>query len=229
MFNTLLESKAKAQRSVGGSLVSIALHASLIVLAIQATLHAGQPREKPAADLTYVDVKKAAPPRPQRKAPDGRPVISRTPDYILTAPVDIPDSLPEIDLTRRPTDASDWIGKPIRGDRGEGSAVSVPVANRTWLESEVEKAAMAAPGSPTPRYPDLLKLSGVEGQVIVSFVVDTTGRADVGSLTILKSTHEMFTAAVRAALPGMRFIPAEAGGRKVRQLVLLPFSFTIIK
>jgi protein TonB len=65
--------------------------------------------------------------------------------------------------------------------------------------------------------------------VIVSFVVDTAGRADVRSLTILKSTHELFAAAVRAALPGMRFIPAEAGGKKVRQLVLLPFAFTIIK
>jgi protein TonB len=229
MFNTLLESKAKAQRSVGGSLVSLTLHASMIVLAIHATLNAGQTREKRAADLTYVDVRKNAPPQPQRKAPDVRPVTSRTPDHILTAPVNIPDSLPEIDVTRKPTDASDWIGKPVRGDRGEGSAVSAPVANRTWLESEVEKPVMAAPGSPTPRYPDLLKLSGVEGGVIVSFVVDTAGRADVRSLTILKSTHELFAAAVRAALPGMRFIPAEAGGKKVRQLVLLPFSFTIIK
>ncbi len=229
MFNTLLESKAKAQRSVGGSLVSIALHASLIVLAIQATLNAGQTREKPAADLTYVDVKKDGPPPPQRKATDVRPAPTRAPVPTLDAPVNIPDELPEIDLTRPPTDASDWIGKPILGDRGVSSAVGAPVANRTYLESEVEKPAMAAPGSPTPRYPNLLQLSGVEGQVIVSFVVDTTGRADVRSLTILKSANELFTAAVRAALPGMRFIPAEAGGRKVRQLVLLPFSFSIIK
>lgn len=227
MFNTLLESKAKAQRSVGGSLLSLTLHASLIVLAIQATLHAGQTTKKPAADLTFVDVKKDEPPPPQRKAPDVRPAPPRAP--ILTAPVNIPDELPQIDLPRKPTDASDWIGKPIPVDRGEGSAVGAPVANRTYMESEVEKPAMAAPGSPTPRYPDLLKLSGVEGQVIVSFVVDTTGRADLSSLTILKSAHGLFTAAVRSALPAMRFIPAEAGGRKVRQLVQLPFAFNIIK
>jgi periplasmic protein TonB len=229
MFNTLLESKARAQRSVGGSLVSVTLHASLIVLAIQATLNAGQPKEKPAADLTFVDVKKDEPPPPRRKAPTLpiSPVIERSPSF--TAPVNIPDELPVIDLPRKATEASDWLGKPISGDRGEGSAVGAPVANRTYLESEVEKPAMAAPGSPTPRYPDLLKLSGVEGGVIVSFVVDTAGRADVRSLTILKSTHELFAAAVRAALPGMRFIPAEAGGKKVRQLVLLPFAFNIIK
>jgi len=62
-----------------------------------------------------------------------------------------------------------------------------------------------------------------------TFVVDTTGRADVASFKVIRTTHELFATAVKNALPRMRFIPAEVGDRKVRQLVQQPFSFAIVK
>jgi hypothetical protein len=34
---------------------------------------------------------------------------------------------------------------------------------------------------------------------------------------------------VRAVLPSMKFYPAEVGGRKVKQLVQLPFAFKLNK
>jgi protein TonB len=34
---------------------------------------------------------------------------------------------------------------------------------------------------------------------------------------------------VKQALPAMRFVPAEVGGKKVKQLVQQPFSFAITK
>jgi periplasmic protein TonB len=46
---------------------------------------------------------------------------------------------------------------------------------------------------------------------------------------ILKSTHDLFTAAVKSALPQMRFYPAEVGGHKVKQLVQMPFQFSLSK
>ena len=46
---------------------------------------------------------------------------------------------------------------------------------------------------------------------------------------VLKSTHDMFTNAVRAVLPNMKFYPAEVGGRKVKQLVQMPFQFSLTK
>ena len=69
----------------------------------------------------------------------------------------------------------------------------------------------------------------IEGDVLATFVVDTTGRADPASFKVLRATHQLFERAVRDALPRMRFVPAEVGGRKVRQLVQQPFSFAIIK
>ena len=65
--------------------------------------------------------------------------------------------------------------------------------------------------------------------VLATFVVDTTGRADPSSFKVLRATHQLFEKAVRDALPRMRFIPAEVGGKKVKQLVQQPFSFAIVK
>jgi protein TonB len=59
----------------------------------------------------------------------------------------------------------------------------------------------------------------------VEFVVDTSGTADVSSFRVLSSDDPRFTAAVRAALPQMRFAPSRVDGRKVRQLLRLPFRF----
>lgn len=44
---------------------------------------------------------------------------------------------------------------------------------------------------------------------------------------ILRSTHPLFTAAVREAIVQAQFIPAELHGVKVRQLVQAPFVFNI--
>lgn len=63
--------------------------------------------------------------------------------------------------------------------------------------------------------------------MLVEFNVDTTGRADVKSLRVLKSSHADFTRAVREVLPRMRFSPAELDGCRVRQIVQLPFGFKL--
>lgn len=93
----------------------------------------------------------------------------------------------------------------------------------------VEKAVVALPGSAVPRYPSMLQSAGVDGYVRAQFVVDTLGRVVQGSFRVLETTHDLFTAAVRDALVRARFSPAEAGGRKVRQLVEQTFTFSITR
>ena len=85
------------------------------------------------------------------------------------------------------------------------------------------------PGNPAPRYPDMLRSANVEGEVLAQFVVDTTGRADMSSFKVLKSTHDLFTNAVKSSLPNMKFYPAEVGGKRVKQLVQMPFQFSLTK
>ena len=78
-----------------------------------------------------------------------------------------------------------------------------------------------------PRYPEAMRRAGVEGDVVVKFIVDTTGRVDMGSLEVLRSTHDAFTAAARETLAKLRFAPATTGERKTRALAVMPFHFTL--
>lgn len=96
-----------------------------------------------------------------------------------------------------------------------------------FLESETDRPVERDPLSTGPIYPPFLEQNHVEGTVTASFVVDTTGYADSASLRIRFTTLPAFADAVRAALPGMRFRPAELSGRHVRQLVEQDFRFVI--
>ena len=76
-----------------------------------------------------------------------------------------------------------------------------------------------------PIYPDSLLRAGVEGRVLVEFVVDTSGTPDPETFGVVLSTDPLFTTAVRQAVLGTRFTPARREGRVVRQLVQMPFRF----
>ncbi|MDB4887315.1 MAG: TonB family protein, partial [Gemmatimonadetes bacterium] len=76
-------------------------------------------------------------------------------------------------------------------------------------------------------YPPELRAAGVEGEVLAQFVVDQTGAVMLDTYKVLKSSHAQFTDAVRAALATLRFEPAQVGGRKVKQLVQQPFTFSL--
>jgi len=63
--------------------------------------------------------------------------------------------------------------------------------------------------------------------VVAAFVVSDLGLVEEGSIKILSSDNLLFNDAVMSALGRMRFVPAEIGGKKVRQLVQMPFVFTL--
>jgi protein TonB len=151
---------------------------------------------------------------------------------VLTAPIKIPDVLPDIDLSKKVTSEEDFTGKGVAGGFAKGVVGGTPTPandNQTYYEYQVEKQVSPLPGNAAPRYPDMLRSANVEGEVLAQFVVDTTGRADMSSFKPLKSTHDLFTNAVKASLPNMKFYPAEVGGKKVKQLVQMPFQFSLTK
>ena len=91
------------------------------------------------------------------------------------------------------------------------------------VDREVERQADAV----APIYPESLRLTNVQGGVTVEFVVDTTGHLEDGSLHDIGATHPLFAAAVREAIPGMRFHPAIRSGHTVRQQVIQSFQFVL--
>jgi TonB family protein len=101
--------------------------------------------------------------------------------------------------------------------------------NSGYFEFQVEQPVAPAPDMQAPRYPDAMREAHIEGEVLAQFVVDTTGHVDMGTFEPLKSTNEAFTGAVRSALPNMHFKAALVGGKKVRQIVQMPFVFSLSK
>lgn len=120
-----------------------------------------------------------------------------------------------------------------RGPQGEDlldQPSQLPVASDDSVYSilNVEEIAVRAEGSAAPIYPQELMEQAVEGAVLTTFVIDTTGRADTSTIHILKSAHPLFVQSVRTAIPGMRFSPAMVQGRKVRQIVEQQFQFRMM-
>ena len=97
---------------------------------------------------------------------------------------------------------------------------------RLYTSDGVDTPAAADSAHPVrPAYPDSLFRAAIGGRVIVEFVVDINGKADMGTFGAVLSTNGRFTEAVRQAVTAARFTPAWLGGRRVRQLMQLPFTF----
>lgn len=86
-------------------------------------------------------------------------------------------------------------------------------------------AALDSATMPSVVYPPSLRATGMSGVVVAEFVVDTIGRMEPETFGAISATDPLFSAAVRAAVAGASFRPAQRKGRRVRQLVRLPFEF----
>jgi protein TonB len=231
MFNQLLESKAKKQKMAGGTVFSIVLHTVLISAAVYATARAGSKDEKAKAEkIQFVEMKKEPPKVPDKPPPPKEVVVKPPPPkgfQVLRAPVRIDIKIPEIDLSKAITNENDFSGKGVKGGTGTGVVGGIANTNQTYFEFQVEKPAEMLAESPKPKYPSVLESSGIAGEVQAQFVVSSSGKADMDSFKVLKSSNELFTQAVKNVLPRMKFSPAMIGGKPVNQLVQQSFQFAV--
>ena len=217
---------------------------------------AEKPRE---TKVSFVEEKKDDPPPPKKEPPKEAPKpkaptpkvvnMPTLPKEVAPAPakgfkvvppvVNIPTNLPTIDLSKAITNENDFSGKGVAGGSDKGvkggtgkdgdiGKLAGLADHGPYMEFQVEKPVVKI-GGEAPEYPGSLKDSGVEGQVLAQFVVNESGRYEGGTLKILSSSNPAFTAAVKDALPRMRFSAAQIGGKKVQQLVQMPFQFHLQK
>src|SRR5205085_1912516 len=127
--------------------------------------------------------------------------------------------------------------KASQASSGDRVALRIPASTTTatvksqneYVEFQLTSQASPKADNVRPRYPDALRAANVEGDVLAQFIVDETGTVDPRTFRVLRTTDPQFTDAVRQALPMMRFNPAEAGGRHVKQLLTMPFTFRLSK
>ncbi len=228
MLARLLESKKQAERSLMGAVLSTIAHTALIGVAVFATAQA-RIDERPPAEIVYW-----VPPRPVA-APVQTSDPTRTRETRLVVPRAVALAIDRIDVVIPPVDLTPTLPSHDNitddsspGPRGASAGTDSGLASTEPFSAEqVERQVYLRPGSSPPRYPNALRTAGIEGRVVVLFVVNEEGRIEPSSVRFAQSDNTLFEAAVRDALAGMRFGAAEVGGKKVRQLVQMPFVFSL--
>jgi len=108
------------------------------------------------------------------------------------------------------------------------AAISAKVPAKSSKEQSVAKGDVSKPRSATPisrvkpRYPSRAKKRGIEGVVVVSFVVNKNGSVNSQSIRIVRANPaKVFNKSVRKALVKWRFAPVD---KEYRTQYTLDFS-----
>ena len=231
MLNVLLESKAQHTRRVGGTLASTLIHGAIITGAVFLTVQPLRPivhEPPPEAIGPYVVVQ---PPEPQpRERPATHDPAPTLPDQSPPIPrIDVvPNKIEPVDpgVTQIVTELR--TGPALPGGPAAGPTGPVGAPTEVMDVRLVDKPPRVL-RSENPRFPEALRARGQNGRIVVQFVVDTLGRAEMNEFTVVDATDAQLADAVRAVLPRFRFTAGEAGGHKVRTMVALPFDFTLVR
>jgi len=223
VFDNLIESrrKADAKKAFGLGFVSLVGHSVLVVLAVIATITAGQAATDMSVDTTMVFLNQE-----EKKPPEEQPPVLDIPQLkgfqTVVAPTDIPTNIPPINLQEH-FDPKDYTGTGVEGGTGTGI---VPSSDQVFMESVVEERPEVLSG-PQLQYPDLLRQAAIQGRVLVQAIIDTTGRAEPPSVKVIQSPNPGFDQSAKNYVLRALFRPARVHGRAVRVLINLPIDFKI--
>jgi len=227
VFETLIETKRKrnSKRTLGVGIVSLAVHTIVVGGAVFATLNAGAADTKVRVDTAMVYLEQQQ--QQQQKPPEPQPVQLDVPlrgFQTVIAPTEIPTDIPPVNLQEH-FDPKDYSGSGVEGGTGTGV---VPTGNEVFLEAIVEEKPSLLAGPP-PQYPALLQQAGIQGRVMVQFIIDTAGRVEPSSLKVLESPNPGFDSPSRGYILHAVFRPVRVHGRPVRVLVTLPVLYQLTR
>ena len=220
-----LQTSVKGSSIGSSAAISVVAHVALVGAAVYSTgVSARQLVERiadRAPDLRYL------PPPDRRPSSDNiaehllymdigakGPVLAARPDGRVLEPAG----------SAKPDRVSGDAGNDVRS---QAPTVALDSPDSVYSILDVEETAARTAGSAAPVYPPELLKEGREGGVYMRFVVDSSGRADPGTIEVIRSTHPAFTQSVRQAMPLMLFTPASVAGHHVRQAVEQNFEFRI--
>ncbi len=236
MFENLIESKPKKERTLLQTVMSIVLHTALILVAIKATAGVAETAQKIIQQETSFLLPPEPPPPPPPEAPPPDAVVTNNPPpqgfQTIVPPKDLPTEIPPVDLNEK-FDARDFSGRGVAGGvatgviGGTGPVITDAVsAGETYTSDEVDDPVQPING-PTPNYPDVMRQVGIEGVVRLRFVVGSDGRVEGNSVQVVSSTNKAFEPPAIAAIKKWTFKPAKMRGQAVRQLVEQNIRFSL--
>ncbi len=228
MFDNLVCSSPKTQAMGTGAssaMTSATLHGAIIWAAVAATIISDQIVDDLREDTTMVFIQEEEEQVEEEQPPELE--IELPPQGFLTllAPINIPTEIPPIDLTQT-FDPRNFSGIGVEGGVFSGVVGAEVDLSQTFLESVVDERPERLSG-PVPRYPEMLRQAGVEGVVMLEFVIDTTGRVEEQNVKVLHSTNRAFEAPARNVIVRSLYRPGRVRGVAVRVLVQQQIGFSI--
>ena len=112
---------------------------------------------------------------------------------------------------------------------GPAGAPGSPYQGEAIEARLVDEASAPAPLRASRASPTRSARAARDGRIVVQFVVDTLGRAEMSEFKVVDATDAQLAERCARCCRRFRFTPGEAGGRKVRTLVALPFDFTLVR
>jgi len=222
-------------------MIAGALHVSLTAAAFLLRLDSsGGQVERPAFDgsiITFLprpllEMEKAPEPPGGPKAPPAFAPQAGTPMPVPEAAA-VFESIRQVDqIGLEGIQDSYGIGDEggIGGGEGIGTGAGIPEVQAPPDRPDpdqaqfVEKMPVLAVG-PVPAYPELARLSQLEGTVIVRALVGSDGK--VRETILLKKVNDILDQAAVQATAGYVFVPAMQNGRPVAAWVTIPFRFAL--
>lgn len=199
--------------------VALVMALGFVLLAFQFQWHPAPPFSPPTSSDTFVPTIEApvtihsqppTPPRPPAPIPIADDIDIDTPDLEYDASIQIEDALRA-------------SAPPIHTGTTEEEA-NAPVVFIAVEEMPQPIGGLQAIYKYVT-YPEMARRAGIDGQVILRFVVDEQGH--VVDPTILKSAHPLLDEAALKALQHVRFTPGRQRNKPVRVQFDLPVSFNL--
>jgi TonB family protein len=99
-------------------------------------------------------------------------------------------------------------------------------AGKVFAADQVDQRASLVDSSlVSVTYPVELVANGLSGVVLIQYVVNEKGFIEPETISVVSSSHPLFSSAAALALKQASYKPAMKAGKAVRQVVLQPFNF----
>lgn len=227
MFDQLMESRPRRERSALQAIASIVVHTMIIAASIQLTRAVAATVVTTPPQTEMILARARTPTTPHTASAAAAVTIPAAPALVALAPsISVPSAPPAADLTR-PFDPGRLgaSGDP-RGTAPGGTGDDSPDVGGVVTAQQVDEPAAYLEG-PEPKYPVALRRVGIEGTVLLQYIVGVDGNVEPGSIEALKSSDRSFEAPAIDAIRQSHFKPARIKGRRVRQLVEQVVRFTL--
>lgn len=163
-------------------------------------------------------VENVAPDAPAELADLAPPMQNDLPSAVIDSPFVQAMQAPPPPALNRPSGGAPIL--PTAPPRVGVGAGLKNVFNLSDLDKQIEVRVR-----PLPVYPFEMRRSGIKGEVVVEFIVDTQG--NVRDATVISSTHPGFEQAALDAVVKWKFKPGQKGGVAVNTRARQKFPFNL--